>query len=278
MTFAECWAMIEDMLRSKTDLMRKSYNSARPINSVRFVITPSAMPANVVELPDAYVGKGIMIRRMRSGRFETMAPKKGMYAVFGRCPSTGPERALPARIVRGKPGCSTGRLGLGVCKVNNADFDGDGAWGLLESSDDGAHQIRSCFEDPFPGDVIGTIDDEILPSVAAMDLARSSVIVQNPARSATTVPNTTTIVDATIYTTIDHTKMINVPWRKEYDLIALNHSSWSASWRATFFLRAQTACIAAFEEGIIAKNVCWSQVVLNCLSSWRAPAFSGHAY
>ncbi|KAI9640290.1 hypothetical protein NHQ30_011340 [Ciborinia camelliae] len=140
-------------LKGKRGILRKACNGCRPTNSMRFLITPPPHPhadggiqiesleMGTIILPEEVFVKGRFVHMTKDGKCNIRTLREGEIVAFGRCPSQGPDSALPMMIKMSRTGEKLCRVPLEVCPLTNADFDGDECWIIASASDDGQEEL-----------------------------------------------------------------------------------------------------------------------------------------
>ena len=142
-----------DRISGKNGLLRKSCNGSRPTNSCRFVVSPPVSPGpdgnfgfdtwplGTISVPQALLKKGLFIHVSGDGRCSTKKLMEGDKVVLGRCPSQGQDSALPVVVMAAPADQSSIRIPLEMCKLNNADFDGDECWFYVPMTVQGIDEV-----------------------------------------------------------------------------------------------------------------------------------------
>lgn len=134
-----------DRIKGKRGILRKSCNGCRPVNTFRLVASPMKLPAGWIEIPPRVMRRGKFMYVTQDGRCRTRRLMDGMVIAMGRCPSQGADSALPMRITTGSEDVYSVRIPAEVCKLTNADFDGDEMWMLPPMTEASSRELEQCW-------------------------------------------------------------------------------------------------------------------------------------
>lgn len=106
--------------------------------------TPMCDQLGYINIPNEFFDKGKFLFITEDGRLETVKMEEGDLVAYGRCPSQGVDSALPMKVKRASKEEFSKRVPLDVCKLNNADFDGDEAWMYKAGSKDAITELSAA--------------------------------------------------------------------------------------------------------------------------------------
>lgn len=121
-------------ISTKHGLLRKSCNGCRPTNTVRLVASPLEGSVGIIEVPQRVMDRGLFTYISENGMCSTRKMVDGEFVVVGRCPSQGPDSAIPMRVRRGEHGVNSFRVCHELCGPTNLDFDGDELYMVVSAS------------------------------------------------------------------------------------------------------------------------------------------------
>ena len=211
-----------DRIRGKNGVLRKKLNSTRPSNTMRFVASPldpprcmtSAEQKGTVYVPNEIFDRAKFLFMTEDGMFETVTIKEGDMVALGRCPSQGDKSALPMVVRRVTKNEDSIRIPLDLCKMNNADFDGDELWMQYPASRDAIEELKSAWHRVW-------VEDGGEGVVSKLDRIICEAGGDNT-------------VDPAIYTTMPLEDMVDHMGGDMYDTLMLKPRSWKVMGQTTF--------------------------------------------
>ncbi|KAF2207023.1 hypothetical protein CERZMDRAFT_102872 [Cercospora zeae-maydis SCOH1-5] len=135
-----------DRIKGKRGIMCESCNGCRPVNTFRLVASPKKVPAGWIEVPPRVLGRGRFVYVSQDGRCRMEKVVEGMVIAMGRCPSQGADGAISMKISRADDDVFSVRIPCEVCKLTNADFDGDEMSMLPSISEAATRELSDCWK------------------------------------------------------------------------------------------------------------------------------------
>lgn len=133
-------------IATKRGIARKSCNGCRPVNSFRLVASPANIPPGYIAIPKRVMERARFMYVSGDGMCKMRKLKEGIVITMGRCPSQGADSAPPMRVVIGEEGVNSVGVPLEICRLTNADFDGDELWMLPPMSEASERELEECWE------------------------------------------------------------------------------------------------------------------------------------
>ena len=224
---AHCYKRIA----TKNGILRKLCNGCRPTNSMRLVASPGNVDKGVIQIPHRVMNRSRFVYVSQDGRCKTRKLKDGDTIVMGRCPSQGSDSALPMRVSTSTENTNSVRVPLEVCKMNNADFDGDELWMLVPMSTIGFEETRRAWYRVWGDDRIISVFG------AACALACENGLER--------------VLDPATLTTMTFEEMSQHPGGRMYDSMMLKPKSWREMYKVMVSVTYWRSHVSRSETGIM---------------------------
>ena len=220
-----------DRIRGKNGILRKSCNSTRPTNTMRFVASPSNGPMDTIYAPRRLFDNGKFLFLNRDGTYQSSKIVDGDVVLLGRCPSQGAESALPMKIRVCDDDAFSVRVPLETCSMNNTDFDGDEVWLSKPMSEDAHVEVTEGIDRVWNSNNVVSIKDRM-----------NALVCEAGGR---------TDIDSVVYTTMPLEDMLDHPGGEMYKTMMLKARSWKVMGQTTFNPSYWSTCVERSMAGIV---------------------------
>ncbi|KAF2752974.1 hypothetical protein EJ05DRAFT_490506 [Pseudovirgaria hyperparasitica] len=214
-------------LATKRGILRKQNNGTRPVNSFRLVASPplavsfrngvpwKLLDRGYVEVSRRVLSKANFMHLSPDGYCSVRKIEVGETIIVGRCPSQGVDSiAIPWEL----------------CRLTNADFDGDEVWGLVPMTVAGSEEVeKRWFE---------------------MWESNEEQTVFNNAYEMGVRSNVSSEVDPAMLTTMTVREMSAHKGGKKYDSMMLKPTSWSQMYKVMMSKTYWQSSVTRGENGI----------------------------
>ena len=149
--------MMEDKMRGKRGLVRRTLGSVRSCNTMRCVVTPSSsVDRGAIFLNQKMFNSTRLMKMSPNGLFSSRPIKHGDYAFIGRPPSNNRGSMTAVRVYVNKdPGDFSMRVSISICDMNNMDYDGDECYLLFPCRDETETELARLYLEELMGAVAG---------------------------------------------------------------------------------------------------------------------------
>ena len=218
-------------IATKSGILRKSCNGCRPTNSFRLVASPGRMDPGLIQIPARVMDRATFVYISENGRCTSRRLVEGDTIVMGRCPSQGSDSALPMKVVIGEKNVNSVRVPLEICRLNNADFDGDELWMLVPMSLAGFAEVEEAWNRVWGSNLIKSVFGPAY--LMAMENEIDSEI------------------DPAMLTTMTFEEMGSHPGGQMYESMMLKAKSWKEMYRIMISKAYWRSCVMRCESGIM---------------------------
>ncbi len=229
-------------LATKHGILRKQNNGTRPTNSFRLVASPligisfgigevhRVVEKGWVEIPRRVLEKARFMRMDDSMKCYMSRMKVGEVIIVGRCPSQGPDSTIPLRVRMAPEGINSMGIPLQLCRLTNADFDGDEVWSLVPMTREGSEEAERRWHEIWVENPPRPVFEDVY-----------HVAIEN---------NIPSCVDPAILTTMTFDEMSEHPGGPMYDSMLLKPKSWNAMYNVMTSKTYWKTTIPRSEDGM----------------------------